>query len=620
MRTSNLSRPRAGRSGGLEGAEPSSEKMAVEQKVKALRKAARRQARYLEQPSYLPGLFGLLLTRKRSAYPAHDDGPERKRKRITHRPMIEISRRRPRRAREPRSSKPRLHPPSPSPSSSQSSASSSSSSPSLPPAPSSPPSSPLSSGPSSCPPAPLPVSLPTEESSAERHPAFKQFMDLPAEIHDEILRYILRWPHDITVFNGWSLVYPRSRPRLQLSILYTCRMLKDLGLRILFGENTFAYDLRDPKVASSHTGTVIDEVFDGCVVPINKYGHLIRYVRIKFHRNRLCLNEHRQAFTKAILKFRPGSDLAHPANLHTLTLEVPALCNADLDPDYEMLEPKTVPICQYLKEEAGSYNGYNALFEIRTQWVRVLAWDKYNECWETNIDMRYYFNDENKAWREGNKHGTEDAANDQNVKRDADTTVIYRTRDVEAMEMLRAKKAESALAGLRNLATRIEHLANSPDLVVNKFKVWRPATNPSNGRGPKGSGEDEFVSLPPGFREPPLRGRTRSTTRAKPNPKLPTKPNSKSNMKSTTEPEDKSSTKAGTKNKKSPVNLSIFHARNEVNEQKLLKAQKGTQKKENGRCGCGTLTEEVLEDEDDADDDRVTVYWDKVEGNTAEEF
>lgn len=431
-------------------------------------------------------------------------------------------------------------------------------------------------------------------------------------------------------------MYPRSRPRLQVSILCTCKLLKNRGLPILFSENTFAYDLRDPNVSHGHTNTVIDKVFDGCDVPINEYGHLIRYIRIKVHRNRLHLNECRRAFESAILKFLPSGGLAHPANFHTLTLEVPAVCKEDLEPNSDLQEPKSVPICQYLLEDS---RVGKALLEIRTQWVRVLAWDRFGECWETDIDMRSLFRYEEMRLesmaRGADKiHETYIAADNQNVSGDPGEATSYNTEDVEAMEKRWSKEIEHSASGLRNLAGRIERLAIDPELVIDKLKVWRRADNPSNGRGPKRNGEDELVFLPSNFREPSLRsmsdmsfnrGQTAGTcskSAATLGLKLTTKPKARSNK-----PKGKANSKAKTTTKTtaklSIVDSGIFHARNDVNEAKLLEAQRGTSKQGKVRNGGGMLTEKTLEDEgmqdyigNDDDDDKVTVYWDEHEEST----
>ncbi|KAI1365326.1 hypothetical protein F5Y08DRAFT_178086 [Xylaria arbuscula] len=588
-------------------------KMTNDEKIHALRQAAKRQARLIEQPAYLDCLHSILFPKKRPAYPAHDDGSISKRRRFVHKPKIEVSRRRsrPRRtqlpSRSPSISISPSPPSSPAPTSSSSSSSSSSSR----------------------------SSRPTGKSPAKPPPACNKFMELPTEIHIEILRHLLVWPHEITVFRGWSLVYPRLRPQLQVSILFTCRLLRDRGLPILFGENTFAYDLRDPKASHNHTSTVIDKVFDGCEVPINKYGHLIRYIRIKAHSNRLHSNNHRRAFESAILKFLPGGDLAHPANLHTITLEVPAICSEDLEPDAELLEPKLVPICQYLKEDSRINK---ALFEIRSQYVRVLAWDKFRECWETNIDLLYYFYErelrlQHMTREKGKNYSAAVTADNQNVSGDLDEAASYRPKDVKAMDKRWAKKVEDGVSGLKNLAWRIERLAIDPDLVVDKLKVWRRATNPDNSRDARRSASGELVSLPSNFREPAVRWRSEtSSNRCRtasgqskpatiPGPKLPAKPKAKS--KDNSKREVKGKTKAGAKTKSNITHSSILHTGNGVNEAKLLEAQRGTPKKGKGRHVSGMLTKEALEDEDmedytdnDDDDDKVTVYWDDGgEGN-----
>ncbi len=375
-------------------------------------------------------------------------------------------------------------------------------------------------------------------------------------------------------------------------------MLRDQGLRILFGENQFTYDLRDPAASHSHTHTVLDRVFGNSVVPINEYGHLIRHIRVKVHRSRLHFNEHRLNFERAILKFLPGGDLARPANLHTLTLEVPAVCNDDLELDSTTQEPNEVPICRYLRE--GSRVG-DALFKIRPQWLRVLAWDRFNKCWETEFDLRYFHKDEQMRLEyttlgDDKKDSTVDITNDQRTARDRGAATRYRTKDVEAMEKLWDRKVENAMAGLRNLAWRIERLAIDPDMVVDKLGLWRPVATLRN-HDSKSNGRDGLVSLPSNWREPSYRTDMRSSRGRiaparcnldiSPSPGIPAK--------SKAEPRAKSNTKARTMTKTSLDDLSILKVGDAAKEAKLLEAQQDLREKETEPRKGGMLTTGWLE-------------------------
>ncbi|KAI0969692.1 hypothetical protein F4678DRAFT_437935 [Xylaria arbuscula] len=359
-------------------------------------------------------------------------------------------------------------------------------------------------------------------------------------------------------------------------------MLRNQGLRILFGENQFKYDLRDPSPSHGHTYPVLDQVFGDSVVPINEYGHLLRFIKIKVDRFRMHFNEHRRSFERALLKFLPGGDLAHPANLHTLTLEVPALCNDDLNADPETQQPDEVPICWYLRQ--GSMVG-DALFKIRTQWVRVLACDRYDKYWETEFDLRYFHKDEQlRLDSAADKTGT------QNTSTDPHAVTSYRTKDVEAMEKRWDREVEDAVAGLRNLAWRIEMLATDPEFVVNQAGLWGPVDSPNVSRRSKTSEEAGFVSLPSNWREPS----SLSTTRASRGPARSKKDPSPSSGGAS-----KFKGKAGTKSKSTAKvrfnDLAIFHAADTVQEAQLLEAQKDMREKETEADRGGILTVEWLD-------------------------
>ncbi|KAI1310129.1 hypothetical protein F5Y03DRAFT_382820 [Xylaria venustula] len=561
-----------------------------QEKANILHRVKVRQERHLNSPVQFEAtnfpLDSVLFTYKRSANSSFDDSPDKRRKGGHGRRKKKLARR----ARWAR--KPGLNKPPPA----------SVSTPPVPPSAPSPPAPPsglhppLLSPPSS--PTAVPVSISTT-TAVEQSAVSRNLTELPIEIIDEILRYILKWPHEIIVFNDWSRVFPRSRPRLSLSILCTSHMLRNQGLRILFGENQFKYDLRDPSPSHGHTYPVLNQVFGESVVPINEYGHLIRFIKIKVDRTRMHFNEHRRSFERALLKFLPGGDLAHPANLHTLTLEVPALCNDDLDGDPETQQPDEVPICWYLRQ--GSMVG-DALFKIRTQWVRVLACDRYDKYWETEFDLRYFHKDEqlrlDSATSSGDK-GCDKAGvtDDQNTSTDPHTVTSYRTKDVEAMEKRWDREVEDAVAGLRNLAWRIEVLAKDPDFVVNQAGMWRPVDSPNVSRRSRTSEKAGLVCLPSNWREASTLSTSRSSRgRAVPaRSKRDPSPNSGNTVKPNVKERAKSSTKPKTAAKVSFNDLAIFNAADAVNEARLLEAQKDVREKETEPDRGGMLTVEWLD-------------------------
>ncbi|KAI0801684.1 hypothetical protein GGR55DRAFT_464062 [Xylaria sp. FL0064] len=567
-------------------AEPTARQKEKEERQEKLRKARKRQARHMETISQLDenncSLDGILFTRRRPAYPAYDESSHKRRK-LRHGPK---TKKLAHRAQCMKKNQLRLKKPPP---------------PSPPPLPSPP----RSSSPRRLPspadtplpdqrPAPCPAPRTVFETSS------RKLTELPTEILDEILRYRLLWPHDIVVFNGWKYVYPRSRPRLDLSILYTCRMLRDQGLRILYGENQFEYNLRDPLKSHIHTTKVLEKVFGNSIMPINKYGHLIRYIKIKVHHSRLRLYHQRHSFENAILKFIPGKGLAHTANLHTITLEVPALCNKDIPEEKPKAQqqPDEVPIYWYLRR--GSRVG-DALFKIRTQWVRVLAYDRHDRCWETEVDLRYFHKDEQMRFEymtqsEKKKRSTVDLGDNLGTTIEPGADTSYRTKDVEAMEKIWGREVEEGVAGLNNLAGRIERLAIDPDLVVDKLGVWRPVDT-TNSRGPKISDTSGLVSLPSNWREPssrtngrPRRARTtaaRSQLDKGPRPGIQSKKRPRNKVKSKAKPRITGETGCG--------DLSILKTGDTAKEAKLLEAQQAIQGKATNRNMGGMLTEEWLE-------------------------
>ncbi|KAH9995201.1 hypothetical protein F4779DRAFT_631683 [Xylariaceae sp. FL0662B] len=264
---------------------------------------------------------------------------------------------------------------------------------------------------------------------------------LPTEIRDDIFSYILVWPDDIPVFRGWLLVYPRERPRLDLSLLYTCRVLLEQGLRILFGENTFVYVIRDPSDHHHATSRVLDGVFGSAsAVPINRYGHLIRHVKIRVPANRLDGYENRDRFARAVQKFLPGHGLFYPANLHTLTLDVPALTSRDLG--YDAGPRTTVPVARILKPES---DVAKALMRLHVQFVRVRATDKHGSVLEHVVDLRSHYKQRLRRLEEEEEDGG----------RYSDKVA----RDVSAMEKYVEKQVSAARAQLYSISTRLQELA-----------------------------------------------------------------------------------------------------------------------------------------------------------------
>ncbi|KAI0157710.1 hypothetical protein GGR57DRAFT_510672 [Xylariaceae sp. FL1272] len=313
-------------------------------------------------------------------------------------------------------------------------------------------------------PTDLPVVLHPAGSTNDPAKNLGLFGRLPPEIRDEILRKLLVWPRNILVFRGWSITYPRQRISLPVAILRTCRMLMDQGLRILFGENTFEYDLRDPKNGHSHTMPVIDKVFDKSHIKINDVGHLIRSIKIKVHRNRLGEAEQRQDFERAVFKFLPGGGLKQPANLQTLTLEVPAETMQDLRLPTWREDPFMVPVAQMLnKHDKRIATG---LRDLNVRYIRILArrHDDHKKpqpapnCYEGFIDCEYlrHF----QAQRKTDKSGD------------------HLSKDVGAVQKRYEREVRKARSRIMNIGWRIEALAWDPKKAM-KEGLWRPIYIPT---------------------------------------------------------------------------------------------------------------------------------------------
>ncbi|KAI0119358.1 hypothetical protein F4814DRAFT_458665 [Daldinia grandis] len=256
---------------------------------------------------------------------------------------------------------------------------------------------------------------------------------LPIEIRDEILRYMLVSPRDIAVFKGWTRVYGRRGPKLDLAILYTCRVLWLEGLRILFGENTFLYNIRDPPDYLETTGKVMGRVFLKDKIPFDKYGHLMRHIKINVPLNRLngvVIGN----FCHAIRKFVPGHGLAKPAHLHTLTLKIPAVQVRDMGFAGWFDDPNEVPATRLFNHFTTTRE---SLMLLNVQYLRILATDSDANLYENTIDLRYHYMQ--KQAQEGENGAP--------------------TRDAEGAKIYFKKQVDHAKARVYMLKMAIERLA-----------------------------------------------------------------------------------------------------------------------------------------------------------------
>ncbi|KAI1262538.1 hypothetical protein F5Y18DRAFT_438957 [Xylariaceae sp. FL1019] len=331
-------------------------------------------------------------------------------------------------------------------------------------------------------PSDLPIVLNPAGSTNDPNKNLGYFGIIPTELRDEILREVLVWPENILVFRGWSIVYPRTRISLAVAVLRTCRMLHYQGLRILFGENTFEYDLRDPCNGHTHTMAVIDKVFDKSHIKINHFGHLIRSIKIKLNRNRMGDPDQKQNFEQAIFKFLPGGGLRIPPNLHTLTLDVPAETMKDLLVNGWRSNPNGIPVADMLNNK--NKRILNGLLEMKVRYIRLLARRKIGrdvhplhishwipsvlppnlELYEAIIDCKYLVKDRLLQARQ-KAHGS--------------GSIL--PKDVEVKQQQHVAGVNTAKARIMNIAWRIQGLTVNPDEAI-KQGLWTPVDDTNTSR------------------------------------------------------------------------------------------------------------------------------------------
>ncbi|KAI1332030.1 hypothetical protein F5Y16DRAFT_211856 [Xylariaceae sp. FL0255] len=315
---------------------------------------------------------------------------------------------------------------------------------------------------------------------------------LPVEIRLMILRYFLIAEDEIPLFNNWGLVYPRTKPRLDLAIMYTCKDLYQHSIQILYGENKFVDEIRDPDKGRARTSLVLKKFFSA--FPIERMGHLMRYIKVKLDWNRV--SDQRRNFEQAVLMFAPGGGLDGVAKLHTLTLEVPAVSRLCKEmPGFEN-NPDHIPTFDLLKRGSAVNK---ALHQIDVQYVKIVAIDSTAAgSWETTIDLR-------------------SAAKN---KQDDDGS-----RDIEAIEERRAREIKKSLAAVDIVAHQIvgltmeiiKKLAEAKDLTRAEYLAEAEAIAKAQGHFtfcPLKEPDIKFESLPNDFSDRQLASMIRANKKA----------------------------------------------------------------------------------------------------------
>lgn len=216
----------------------------------------------------------------------------------------------------------------------------------------------------------------------------------------------------------------------------------------VYGENRFVHLMRDPPAADVATPLVLRGVYGGLRIPVHQYGHLIRHVGIVVEANRMADREHRDNFTRSIAKLGPGGGLPFPANLHTVTIEVPALCVSDMGGWHQSeSDLYSVPICDFFDEKAIA-----ALKRLSTKFIRIVATERRGLLLEGTIDLRSY---STKLHHDRDGEGGDDPA----------------TRDQVLMDS-REAQARKAIAQLQIIRHNLLLLALYPRTEIRDRRMW----------------------------------------------------------------------------------------------------------------------------------------------------
>ena len=185
------------------------------------------------------------------------------------------------------------------------------------------------------------------------------FFTLPIEIRDKIYRHLLVSSKPIHVQHLWTemarrhtrrgrgrgQVDPESDTTISPQILRVCRQTALEGTRVLYSENTFLYQLRDPEILDtkpsggrrSNRNTRAQRNQATRTINLEKYGHLIRNMAIELEPNRTGA-EYQDLMAEALgtlVSAPAGSSSPRipspsrppygPIRLHTLTITVSPL-------------------------------------------------------------------------------------------------------------------------------------------------------------------------------------------------------------------------------------------------------------------------------------------------------
>ncbi|CAF3461978.1 hypothetical protein SNK05_008564 [Fusarium graminearum] len=212
-----------------------------------------------------------------------------------------------------------------------------------------------------------------------RPPKERSLMDLPAEIREEIYRGLLVSHKPVPVYDGWKKIYEREKPCLDINILMTCKKIFNEAIRVLYGENTFLYRLRDMPTESHRMINIQELAQSDAYVPsqgyrdqiraeatceagtinIRKYACLFRYITLQADHNRSEFYT-QEFMVDAIKTFaqEPGM-----TNIHTLTIIVSPCYTRGKFTFVDWFDSKSELVC--------------ALKAVCCEIIRIRIWNKH---------------------------------------------------------------------------------------------------------------------------------------------------------------------------------------------------------------------------------------------------
>lgn len=314
-------------------------------------------------------------------------------------------------------------------------------------------------------------------------PQVKGFMYLPALARDEIYRNLLLASNPIRIHGSWELVFRNQRLNLSSRILRVSKQIHHEAARILYGENTFLYLLRDGpcrvlnivSIANNDSADPAEDAEEsesdwqtnnaapsrrrrarrGRTRPeLNKdinlttYKSYFRSIEIEAEHNRF-LEDTKKHLAKAIKVFAEFDD-QHPVWLRSLTIRVAPMWERQLGPHgkftfVDFFESKSkimdairsVP-CDFLAVKLLTWNGSHQIHSRRVTRAQAARGDASAETPAVKkgctvvLDMRPYHTYKGTYANSGEDIWKHDAAMQWNRKR-RHGVILERLEGLEAL-------------------------------------------------------------------------------------------------------------------------------------------------------------------------------------------